>query len=109
MEELGLKEGAEEVVESIESALDGEDWLLESNVEIQIGEDITAQDQHEVSPEELLNDMPTLRVGTGFQSLGDADDEGDSRKTSVAAALDDRRLISPVNTLAWPTLGQIGI
>lgn len=77
MEELGLKEGAEEVVESIESALDGEDWLLESNVEIQIGEDITAQDQHEVSPEELLNDMPTLRVGTGFQSLGDADDEGE--------------------------------
>jgi hypothetical protein len=75
----------------MEPALDGEDWLLESKVEIQIGEDITTQDHHDMSPEDLLDDMPTPRVGTGFQSLGEGDADDESELEEVFRGRSTRR------------------
>ena len=79
LEELGLNKSAVPIVESIENGLDGEEWLLESNVEIQIDQASATDHETLVSPLDLVDDMPTPRVGTGFESLGDgdADDEGE--------------------------------
>jgi hypothetical protein len=76
-QEIGLNEGGRQFVDPANTTLDGEEWLLESKVEIQVDEGTTTQEG--VTPEHLLHDMPTPRVGTGFQSIGDgdADDEGE--------------------------------
>ena len=77
LEELGLNKG-DKIQESIENGIDGAEWLLESKVEIQIDQDGVTDHQNGVYPEDLADDMPTPRVVTGFDSLGDgdADDEG---------------------------------
>ena len=77
LEETGVNKAGRQFVDTTGNALDGEAWLLESKVEIQVDEETTAQEG--VTPETLLDDMPTPRVGIGFQSIGegDADDEGE--------------------------------
>ena len=105
LEEIGLKKAGRQFVDPTNTALDGEEWLLESKVEIQVDEGTTTQEG--VTPEHLLDDMPTPRVGTGFQSIGDgdADDEGefedDFRGRSIRRSAIDINRDHPGLATSW--------